>query len=77
MAFKVTKEILSISNPSFRNIPQTTIEDTARRRTRPTSIAQAQARKTASRTIIQVLFIFKKFVFLISLKFAKLNFHQL
>ena len=27
----VTREILSISNPSFRNIPETTVEDTARR----------------------------------------------
>ncbi len=30
----VTPEILALSNPSFRNIPDTTVEDTARRRRR-------------------------------------------
>lgn len=48
LRLKVTREILSLSNPSFRNIPSTTVEDTARR-TRPTSISQAQSRKAASR----------------------------
>ncbi len=48
---QVNREILSLSNPSFRNIPDTTVEDTARRRRRGLSASARRklARRQAAR----------------------------
>jgi hypothetical protein len=46
----ITREILSLSNPSFRNIPDTTVEDTARRQIRfaPRPVGQRSRSRKAN-----------------------------
>jgi len=50
----VTREILAISNPSFRNIPDTTVEDTARRSRRRRVVRRRVVRRPRRPTIAQI-----------------------